>query len=90
MFEGCTQVNMDIESETIGDVTFDYLFHWPSEINIRTIDNTIYTGINLIGEIHDNVFGGKLSSDGEMSIVQFTVIDGPFSDSGNSIYCNLS
>jgi hypothetical protein len=90
MFAGCTGVDMDIETLQIGDITYDYLFHWPTEINIRTINAYIYSGINLIGTIHNNVFGGKLISDGEYSIVDYTVIDGPFALSGGNIYCDLS
>ena len=47
MFAGCTGVDMDIETLQIGDITYDYLFHWPTEINIRTINANIYSGINL-------------------------------------------
>jgi hypothetical protein len=36
------------------------------------------------------VFGGRLESDGEYSIVKFTVINSPFGQSGGDIQCNLS
>ena len=90
LFEGCTKVNMKVESEEIDGITFDYLFHWPTQITFRTIDSTIYSGVNLIGEIHDNVFGGRLKTDGEYSIVDFTVINAPFEYSGSQLTCNLS
>lgn len=90
MFSGCSKVNMDIESKVIDDITFDYLFHWPTSITVRTIDSSIYQGINLIGEIHDNVFGGRIMSDGEYEIVKCTVINSPFERSGGEIQCNLS
>ena len=81
---------MLIDSVQIEDVTFDYLYHWPYPINIRTLDSSIYQGINLYGTIHDNVFGGRLNSDGEYSIVNFTVINAPFEDSGDNIRCDLN
>ena len=90
MFLGCEQVNMDIDSELVGNIQFDYLFHWPTQLNSRIINESIYTGINLIGTIHNNVFGGVLNTDGENYITTFTVIDGPFKQSGNGIYCDLS
>ena len=89
-FSGCSKVNMQIDSEVIGEITYDYLYHWPYSINIRTVDSSIYQGVNLIGEIHDNVFGGRLESDGEYSIVKFTVINAPFEGSGGNIRCNFS
>ena len=89
MFTGCSNVSMQINSELIDGIQFDYLFHFPTEINIRQLNSEIYSGINLVGTIHNNVFGGRLASDGEYTIVKFTVIDGPFSDSGNQILCNL-
>lgn len=89
MFSGCVGVNMEIYTEYIDGIAFDYLFHWPVSINVRSIDSSIYQGINLIGEIHDNVFGGRLESDGEYSIVKFTVINSPFEGSGGNITCNL-
>ena len=90
MFLGCGQVNMDIDSELVDNIQFDYLFHWPTQINSRIINESIYTGINLIGTIHNNVFGGVLNTDGENYITTFTVIDGPFKQSGSKIYCDLS
>jgi hypothetical protein len=42
MFSGCSKINMEIESETTGDIVFDYLFHWPTSITVRTIDASIY------------------------------------------------
>ena len=89
MFSGCSKVKMLIDSAQIEDITFDYLYHWPYPINIRTLDSSIYQGINLEGVIHDNVFGGRLNSDGEYSIVNFTVINAPFEDSGPNIRCDL-
>ena len=90
MFLSCTGVDMEIESEEVNGIMFDYLFHFPTPINIRIIDSSIYTGINLIGEIHENVFGGKLNSDGQYYIVRYDSINAPFSDSGNQIVCDLS
>lgn len=90
MFSGCSKVDMDIESKEVDGIVFDYLFHWPSEINMKTIDSSLYQGINLIGEIHDNVFGGRVSTDGEYYIMKYTVINAPFEQSGGHINCDLS
>lgn len=90
MFLGCSYVDMQIISEEIDGIMFDYLFHFPEQINVKTLDSSIYSGINLIGTIHNNVFGGKLKSDGEYTIVDFTVINSPFEDSGTLLYCDLS
>jgi len=79
MFLDCRYIDMTIESKEVDGVIFDYLFHFPTPINVRIIDSSIYTGINLIGEIHDNVFGGRLNSDGEYYIVEYANINGPFS-----------
>lgn len=69
---------------------FDYLFHWPTKINVKIIDSLIYSGINLEGVIHDNVFGGRLKTDGEYQIVDFTVINAPFEYSGSKVRCALN
>ena len=90
MFGGCSKVNMIIDSEQIGDIMFDYLFHWPTKINVKIIDSLIYSGINLEGVIHDNVFGGRLKTDGEYQIVDFTVINAPFEYSGSKVRCALN
>jgi hypothetical protein len=95
MFDGCTKVSMDINSEEFeydGHTEhFDYLFHFPTSIDIRMLDSSIYSGINLVGEIHPNVFGGLIDELNDYHIVKFNVIDGPFRGCvGNHITCNLS
>ena len=90
MFAGCTKVKMTIDSEQVGDITFDYLYHWPTQINIKNLDQSIYQGIQLEGTIHDNVFGGRLNTDGEYYIASFSVINSPFAYSGSNIRCDLN
>lgn len=90
MFIGCKHVDMNIISENVNGVMFDYLFHFPYQINARNLNSLIYSGINLKGTIHNNIFGGKLKTDGENYIVDFTIINSPFEASGDDLYCNLS
>lgn len=91
IFEGCIYINMDINTEELEDnVIFDYLFTMPYSINVRTLDSSIYTGINLIGTIHPNVFGGLVQEYDGNYLPQFTVINSPFQYSGSQIQCDLS
>ena len=90
LFEGCTYVNMDINSDYVAGQYFDYLFTFPTQLNVKTLDSSIYSGINLLGEIHPNIFGGLLDHYQDNYIASFTVIDGPFSQCKGVIYCNLS
>jgi hypothetical protein len=70
---------MDINTEELEDnVVFDYLFTMPYSVNVRTLDSSIYTGINLIGTIHPNVFGGLVQEYDGNYLPQFTVINSPF------------
>lgn len=91
IFEGCRYINMDINSETLdGGIIFDYLFTMPYSVNVRTLDSSIYTGINLIGTIHTNVFGGLVQEYDGNYLPQFTVINAPFQYSNSQIQCDLS
>jgi len=47
------------------------------------LNNSLYTGVKLVGEIHANVFGGITNTDGYYTIPNFTIINGPFSMSAN-------
>ena len=85
MFQGCTNIKMLIDSVQLGTVTFDYLFHYPNGKipTTTTLNNSLYTGVKLVGEIHANVFGGITNTDGYYTIPNFTIINGPFSTSAN-------
>jgi hypothetical protein len=44
------------------------------------LSNTLYAGVQLIGEIGDNVFGGVSRDLGGYYIPKFTSINAPFSN----------
>ena len=85
MFQGCAYIKMLIDSEEVNGVMFDYLFHCPIDkaITATTLNNSLYTGVKLIGEVHANVFGGILNTDGQYYIPEYPIITGPFSLSDN-------
>ena len=89
VFEGCTGVDMDVINE--GDNT--YLFHMLQNSTHNILNNSLYTGINLFGEIKVNVFGGisNTFSDGITTyyIPKFTSIQYPFDSSGSNLSINL-
>lgn len=84
VFEECRYIDMNIINE--GDNT--YLFHTRRTGTHNILDNTLYNGVNLHGEIKVNVFGGITNDLGEFNIPRFTSIRHPF-NSGN-IDINLS
>lgn len=87
VFIGCGEINMNVVNR--GDNTL--LFHTLKE-NARPmiLTNSIYSGINLIGEIKQNVFGGLSRTVDEFTIPQFTSIQYPFQNTGNNLTINLS
>ena len=79
VFSGCTQITMEVSEE--GGNTL--LFHKDSEIVTSLIlDNTLYNGVKLIGEIKPNVFGGTsrtiVTDSGTYYIPKFSSIEYPF------------
>jgi hypothetical protein len=90
VFEGCTTVDMDIINE--GSNT--YLYHTLKNVTHNVLDDSLYTGVNLYGEIKVNVFGGisNTFSDGTTTyyIPKFTSIQYPFINSGNNISVDIS
>lgn len=94
MFVRCSNIYMDINSDPItvnGENTyFDYLFHFPYQIEMETLNATIYAGVNLVGEIHNNVFGGLQKQLGDNYIIDLSAISSPFGEGSNNITCNLS
>jgi len=90
MFSGCKLVKMDINTHEVNGLIHDYLFHFPWKINIQILNSEIYSGIELVGQIHANVFGGiNKQLDNDNVIVDFVTIDGPFSAS-SGVTCRLS
>lgn len=91
MFTGCIDVRMEIESNDVGT----YLFHTAEKVaqNI-VLDDSLYSGIKLVGQITENVFGGisQVLQDGDVSyyIPTFTSIQYPFRNSGGELTMDLS
>lgn len=93
VFMGCTHVDMLIDSEDLGNgVIFDYLFHYDMNRTYEStqLDDSVYTGVNLIGEIHANVFGGIQHNDGQYAIPEYNIISTPFIHSGSGITAKLN
>ncbi len=90
VFEGCTTVDMDIINE--GSNT--YLYHTLKNVAHNVLNDSLYTGVNLYGEIKVNVFGGisNTFSDGTTTyyIPKFTSIQYPFMNSGNNLSVDIS
>lgn len=81
MFQGCSKVDMDIINED--ENTF--LFHTKKNSQHSVLDDSLYDGVNLFGEIKHNVFGGITKTIGDYFIPSFTTIKGPFRGSGPNI-----
>lgn len=92
MFMGCRNINMTVHSEQLPNgVIFDYLFHYPASKTYTetTLTDSLYTGVNLCGDIHVNVFGGIESTDGEFNIPSYTIISSPFANCGTNLRARL-
>lgn len=82
VFSGCNGVNMQISQDEFGNTLLFHVLTKPSKGSVLT--NSVYDGINLVGNIGVNVFGGISSSIGKYFIPSFTSIQKPFSGSGNT------
>lgn len=91
VFSGCQKINMNISEDTNGNTLLFHRLNPLPDGTILSVDNSLYTGINLIGEIKENVFGGITSSVGNnYSIPTFSKISSPFNSSGSQITMKLS
>lgn len=92
MFGGCANIKMEIE-EYNGNT---YLFHTFSKVQqSMVITDSLFSGVQLVGKIGPNVFGGVNSQfDDEDGITwyipQFSSIQYPFQNSGGELTINLS
>lgn len=90
VFDGCSGVDMDVINE--GNNT--YLYHTLRNVVYNVLDNSLYSGVNLYGEIKVNVFGGisNTFSDGVTTyyIPKFTSLQQPFSGTGSNLSVNIS
>lgn len=82
VFDGCTKITMEIVN--IEDNTL--LFHTPySNKKITTLDNSLYSGVKLVGEVKVNVFGGITKDLGDgLYIPTINSIHSPFSKSSGA------
>ena len=62
-----------------------YLFHSSKISPYNILDNSLYEGVNLIGEIKVNVFGGITNDLGDFTIPKFTSIQNPFAGTGKDV-----
>ena len=92
VFSGCVNVKMNITNDGVNS----FLFHTSKDTSERVIlDNTLYSGIQLFGDIKVNVFGGisRTITKGTNTyyIPIITSIQSPFSAvSGGNITVRLS
>lgn len=81
VFQGTGNVRMNIVNE--GTNTF--LFHTRKSRPNNILTNSLYAGVNLVGEIKVNVFGGITNDLGEFQLPKFTSIQNPFAETGEDI-----
>ena len=91
VFAGCNNINMTIDSYN-GNT---YLFHTYKATTSKVITDSLYAGVNLIGTIGPNTFGGVSNTfvDGDNNtwyIPSFVSIQHPFQSSGGNIYVKMS
>lgn len=87
MFIGCQEVYMNVANR--GENTL--LFHTlRPNAKPMVLTNSLYAGVNLVGEVKENVFGGISRTVDEFTIPQFTSIHGPFQNTGGKLNIDLS
>lgn len=83
VFTGCIGVKMEVINQN-GNT---YLFHtsrtnYNNNAYTMVLDGSLYSGIQLVGEIGDNVFGSRTRNlGGNYTIPKFSAIRNPFSNS---------
>lgn len=88
VFLGCSNVNMKVVNDDEGNTL---LFHTLLKEPLHPkLTNSLYVGVNLIGEIKPNVFGGITREFGNYVIPKFTAINNPFSGTGSYLTIDLS
>ena len=85
MFMGCGKVRMKIDN--VGETSL--LFHvLDKPVRAMVLDNTVYSGVSLVGELKPNVFGGitdtVVSNSNTYHIPDFSSIQYPFDGSGGT------
>lgn len=88
VFSGCTGISMNIDTDDSGNT---YLFHTnKSNPSSTVLTNSLYTGVKLIGEIKNNVFGSLTKTIGTYKIPAFTSIQYPFNTGYTTANINIS
>lgn len=90
IFHGCTKINMEISEDSEGNTL---LYHCKVKPNtLISLDNSLYAGINLIGEIKPNVFGGITDTvkNGKYFIPDFNTIKYPFEECNSKLTIDIS
>ena len=91
VFAGCQNIKMTVAEDSAGNTLLFHLINEPSGNVVLT--NSLYTGIQLIGEIKQNVFGGitkTLVGNSTYYLPNFTSIQFPFNTMGLSFNSQLT
>lgn len=92
MFGGCSGIRMSVDTDSSGNT---YLFHTVNKLSQSLILNdSLYTGVTLVGKIGPNVFGGVSQTINDNGttwyIPTFSSIQYPFHYSSGELTVNLS
>lgn len=92
VFSGCKNIRMTVDTDDSGNT---YLFHSINKVAQSLILNdSLYTGITLVGEVGPNIFGGVSQTIDDHGttwyIPTFSSIQYPFQYSGGELKVNLS
>lgn len=90
VFSGCSKINMTVNEDVDGNTLLFHLLETPA--SSVTLTNSLYSGINLIGTIKENVFGGVTRNLNDYYIPQINSIHYPFNTrtSNNQLLVNMS
>ena len=91
VFSNCYGIRMTVDKDTDNNT---YLFHTVNKISqTLVLNNSLYSGIKLVGKVGPNVFGGinQTISDGTNTwyIPTFSSIQYPFQNSGGELTVNM-
>lgn len=92
VFSGCKNIRMTVDTDDSGNT---YLFHSINKVvQSLILNDSLYTGITLVGEVGPNIFGGISQTIDDHGttwyIPTFSSIQYPFQYSGGELKVNLS
>lgn len=90
VFSGCFGVYMDIINDSEGNTLLYHALKHKNLGNIKKLTNSLYEGVNLVGEIKENVFGGITQELADYNLPSFNNINSPFSGTGSLIEVDVS